>query len=299
MIEFKKITLEDKPAIDEIFKQNPYRASECCFSNLYGWAHKFNTEFALWNGFLLIKFTNVIGGCSYLTPFGKGDLKSAIEVILEDCNCTERFEMSGVTQKMWEDIDAAMPGAFEKFPVRRTFDYIYTSEKLINLKGKKLQSKRNHINRFNRENDWKYVSLNDDPEMLQECKRMHKEWYEINAESHDDSLKHDYITTKDFLNNFEVLGLRGGAIVTENGMAAFSLGAKLTNDTFIVHVEKAFADVHGAYTIMNQQFAEHEGAAYTYINREEDMGFESLRKAKMSYRPDILLEKNYVKYKQP
>lgn len=297
MIDFKEITLNDKPIFDKLLEGNSYRSSECCFSNLYGWAHKYNTKFAVFSDFLLIKFTSIQGGCLYLRPLGKGNLKRAINAIFEDCGCERRFEMAGITERMWQDIDAEMPGVFEKTRVRNNYDYIYTVEKLTQLSGKKLQSKRNHINRFKKENRWEYVSLNNNPEMLSECKVMLDEWYEINAAVKDDSLETDYKTTANFLARFEPLQLRGGAILANNKLVAFSLGTRLTHDTFIVHVEKALTDVHGSYAIMNQQFAEHEGEGYTYINREEDMGFESLRKAKMSYQPDILLEKNAVKLK--
>lgn len=297
MLTFKKIEIADKPLFDKILAGNTFRSSECCFSNLYGWAHKFNTQFAIHNNLLLIKFTNAAGGCSYLIPFGEGDIVGAIDLLFQDCGCKVKFEMSGVTERMWQKIEQAAPGVFEREAAPDSFDYIYKSEKLIHLAGKKLQSKRNHINRFNRENQWKYISLNEQPKMLEECRRMLREWYELNAETHDESLRLDYITTSDFLHNFEALSLCGGAILANNEIVAFSLGTQLTTDTFIVHVEKAFSDINGAYTIMNQQFVENEAANYTYVNREEDMGFESLRKAKMSYQPDILLEKFVVRYK--
>ena len=296
-MKFHKIELSDKPIFDRLLAGNNFRASECCFSNLYGWAHKFDTKFAVFNEFLLIKYTALTGKCSYLMPFGKGDLRAAIEALHEDCGCKHRFELSGVTEQMWQEIELAMPGVFTKTPTPDLDDYIYTSEKLIHLAGKKLQPKRNFVNRFKKEHNWEYISLNEQPHWVDECKRMLTEWYDLNAATHDKSLCLDYITTMDFLSNFDVLGLRGGAIFAEGKMDAFSLGTPLTDDTFIVHVEKAFAKVSGAYAIMNQQFAEREAANYTYINREEDMGFESLQKAKMSYHPDILLKKSVVKYK--
>jgi hypothetical protein len=83
-MEFKKIELSDKPIFDRLLENNTFRASECCFSNLYGWAHKFDTKFAVFNDFLLIKFTGITGKCSYLMPFGKGDLKAAIEALHTD-----------------------------------------------------------------------------------------------------------------------------------------------------------------------------------------------------------------------
>ena len=297
MIEFKSITLEDKPIIDKLLEGNTYRASECCFSNLYGWSHKFNTQFAVWNDFLLIKFTRAAGECSYLAPFGKGDVKGDIDTLFSDCNCIDKFELSGVTENMWQKIDVVLPGVFQRISTSECYDYIYTSEKLIHLKGKKLQSKRNHINRFKKENrEWKYISLNEQPEMLTGCKKMLEEWYKINLETSDNSLKYDFATTARFINDFQALGLRGGAIVVNDSIVAFSMGTRLSNDTFIVHVEKAFSEVQGAYAIINQQFVENEASQFTYINREDDMGLASLRKAKMSYHPDILLVKDSLKY---
>ncbi len=297
MIEFRDIELRDKKIIDKYLINNPYRASESCFSNLYGWGHKYKTEYAEWRDYLLIKFTSERGGCSYLTPFGKGNLVSAIDVLVDECGCPIKFEMSGVTPAMREEIEKAMPKRFNFERERSVYDYIYTSEKLINLSGKKLQSKRNHINRFVAQNNWKYISVTKNPWEVTRCKEMMKKWYDINKESSDESLELDFKTTSLYLENFEALELRGGAIEVDGEIVAFSLGTKLSEDTFIVHVEKAFADIQGAYSIINQQFVLNEASEFTYINREEDMGYPSLRKAKLSYQPDILLEKFIVKEK--
>lgn len=77
-------------------------------------------------------------------------------------------------------------------------------------------------------------------------------------------------------------------------IVAFSIGEPICSDTFVVHIEKAFADVPGAYTMINQQFVEHECKDYKYVNREEDTGEEGLRKAKRSYRPVFMVEKGLV-----
>ena len=298
MIEFRDIELQDKEIIDKFFTNNPYSSAESCFSNLYGWAHKYKTQYAVWRDFLLVKFTSDRGGCSYLTPFGRGNLASAIEVLVDECGCPIKFEMSGVTSPMKDEIELAMPRRFEFTRQRANYDYIYTSEKLINLSGKKLQSKRNHINRFKaQQSDWRYISVTENPGEVVRCKEMLKKWYDINKDSSDESLDDDFKATSLFLDNFEAMDLRGGALEVDGEIAAFSLGAKLNEDTFIVHVEKAFADIQGAYPLINQQFVLNEASEYTYINREEDMGLASLRKAKLSYRPDILLEKYIVKEK--
>lgn len=297
MLTFKEIELTDKPLIDKYLEGNTYRASDFCFSNLFCWKDKFKTEFAVNENWLFVRFRDNVDRNSYLMPFGKGNLPEAVQLIKEDAagiGC--KFQIRGLTQRMCDELEEAMPGAFAFKLNRSVSDYIYTSEKLIHLTGKKLQSKRNHINRFNRENQWEYKSLTNNPELVKECRGMLYNWMEKNGEDEDESLYYDNIATKLMLDNFEYLGLRGGVICVDGQMAAFSLGAPLTRDTFDVHVEKALADnFNGAYSIMNQQFVLNEASNFTYINREEDMGIESLRKAKLSYYPDILLEKFVAK----
>ena len=86
----------------------------------------------------------------------------------------------------------------------------------------------------------------------------------------------------------------GGIIKIEERIVALTLGERLSNDTFDIHFEKAFADVDGAYPMINQQFIIHELSDYTYVNREEDMGVEGLRRAKESYRPAYMAEKGIL-----
>lgn len=300
MLTFKNIELTDKPIIDNYLEGNTYRASDCCFSNLFCWKDKFKTQFARQNGWLFIRFRDNVDRNSYLLPFGKGNLSEAIQMLKDNAAAIGcKFQIRGLTQRMCDELQAAMSDLFTYKLNRSVSDYIYTSEKLIGLKGKKLQSKRNHINRFNRENEWTYKSLTNNPDLVKECAKMLNKWMCENAEEKDPSLVYDNMATKLMLENFEYLGLRGGVICVNGQMQAFSLGAPLTDDTFDVHVEKAMTDnVHGAYTIINQQFVLHEASEFMYINREEDMGIESLRKAKLSYQPDILLEKFVAREKE-
>lgn len=299
MLTFKPIELEDKKIIDPFFKDLNYRISEFCFANLFTWGKKFGTHYSVADGWLIIRFKDDNGRNSYLKPIGAGNLKDAIEMIIEDHKQFDtEFQIRGLTKKMIDEIEAVMPGVFDYNLNRSVSDYIYTSEKLIHLRGKRLQSKRNHINRFKRENEWKYVSLTGKSAEVVECKRMLQEWMDENGEEKDPSILFEQKAIKLMLHNFEELELRGGFICVDGEVAAFTLGEELTEDTFVVHVEKAFTDIHGAYTIINQQFVENEVADYKYINREEDMGIESLRKAKLSYQPDIILKKHVARFKK-
>ena len=183
-----------------------------------------------------------------------------------------------------------MPGRFEYQLNRSVSDYLYTTEKLIHLTGKKLQSKRNHVNRFKRENNWQYQTLTGNRALVDECKEMLEKWMVLN-EKEDPSLVYDDSATTQMLYHFEYLDLKGGVIRVDGEIVAFTVGEMLTQDTLVVHVEKAYASMHGAYAIINQQFIENEASGFLYVNREEDMGMENLRQAKLSYQPDILLEK--------
>ena len=292
MLTFKSIELEDKDIINSYLCKQNYRASDLCFTNLYSWGKKFDTQYATTSDWLFIRFKDNNGRNAYLKPVGTSDLKDAIGQIFEDNKQFDTdFRMRGLTQEMITEIEEAMPDTFSFKLNRSVSDYIYTTEKLIHLKGKKLQSKRNHINRFKRENEWKYHTLTGNPMLVRECKEMLDKWMEVNKEDKDQSLVYDDFATTLMLKNFEYLGLKGGLICVDNEIAAFSIGEPLTKDTFIVHVEKAFTTIHGAYNIINQQLVENEASDFTYVNREEDMGIENLRNAKLSYQPDILLEK--------
>ena len=298
MLSFKLIELKDRDLINSFLSKQNYRASDLCFTNLYSWGKKFSTQFAVNDNWLFIRFRDNNQRNSYLKPIGTGDLKEAIELIIDDHKQFDTvFQIRGVTSEMIDEIEKAVPDTFNYKLNRSVSDYIYTSEKLINLKGKKLQSKRNHINRFNRENSWTYKTLTGNPELVKECKSMLDKWMDINGEDKDPTLAFDDFATTIMLENFEYLGLMGGLICIDNEIAAFSIGEPLTKDTVVVHVEKAFTSIHGAYNIINQQFVLNEAADYLYINREEDMGMENLRKAKLSYQPDILLEKYNARFK--
>lgn len=290
MIPFKDITLNDKKEIDRCLTGNTYRACDFCFTNLFTWQPRFKTMFAVVKETLFLRSQDIDGSMYYMMPIGKMYLPDAIALIREDAKDNKiPFVMKAISERMWNKIDKELPGEFFYTHDRDNDEYIYLSERLINLSGKKLQSKRNHINRFKAENpNWEYFPLTTDADRT-ECLAMLDDWEELNRPKEDKTLKFDYIATKKMLEHFDYLQLRGGGIRVNGKLVAFTIGEPLTADSFVVHVEKAYGEMNGAYTIINQQFIQHEASEFAYINREEDMGIENLRKAKMSYVPDILL----------
>lgn len=296
MIDFKKPELSDKKAIDVCLENNTCRTCDYSFANIYTWHVKFKTMFSIVQDTLFLQFEDEERLLYYMMPMGKLPTEKAIQLLIEDAKARKiPFQMKGVTCNMWDVICERFPNTFEMIHDNNNDEYLYLSEKLVSLAGKKLQSKRNHINRFKRENpDWEYVSLST-PNDLSLCYDLLKEWSEEKEEGAD---KYDFLATKIMLENFNALELAGGGIKVNGKLVAFSIGGRLTEDTFVVHVEKAFADIHGAYTIVNQQFIEHEASQYKFINREEDLGIDALRKAKLSYQPDMILKERIVRIKQ-
>lgn len=297
MIEFKRIALSDREWIEPLLIAGGMRGSEYVFSNNFIYAKIYRIEVAQINGFYLVR-SEKDGVFSYLFPAGSGDLKPVMEALLEDANGhAQVFHMHGVTKENSALLEALFPGKFLFEECRDNFDYLCESERLITLAGKKLHSKRNFINRFKKENEDKWLYEPITPENLDECWQMNTRWCERYGCDDNGSLAEEACAVRNCFNNFSALGLSGGLLRVEGEIVAYTMGRPINAETFIVHIEKAFAEVAGAYPMINQQFVSHAAADYRYINREDDVGDEGLRKAKLSYKPDILLEKYAVTLK--
>lgn len=122
-------------------------------------------------------------------------------------------------------------------------------------------------------------------------------WRNANGCDEHEGKNAEMCVTLNSLRLFEELHLRGGLLRANGEVVAFSIGEPVCDDTMVVHIEKAYADVQGAYPMINQQFLIHEAAEFKYVNREEDTGDEGLRKAKESYKPAFLQEKGLVSFR--
>jgi hypothetical protein len=175
---------------------------------------------------------------------------------------------------------------------RRTFDYVYRTEDLINLRGRKYHSKRNHISQFQRKyNSWEYRRI--DAELLAECCELNAEWFYIHKDGERELTGEEQAMSL-VMNNFQALNVAGAVIKIEGRIQAIAVGEPLNPDSAVIHIEKANTDFEGIYAVINQQFAADYFKDFQFINREEDMGLEGLRKAKLSYHPALLVEKYTV-----
>lgn len=296
MLEFKKVTLEDREILAEYLSKTPHRACDYCVGNLVLWADLFNTRYTVARDMLFIEFSGK--GTSFFSyPCGGGDLKAAFELLFSYCEENGRpFHMSLVEPHMFEEIERAYPGEFDIAYIRDNADYVYTVEALRELSGKKYHGKKNHINKFLKTyTDWSYERISD--ENTDECIEMVKEWC-IKNKCLDEKQKSDEIgVVANGLRHRKELNLLGGIIRAGGKIAAMTLGEKCSDDMFVIHFEKAFSDILGAYPMINQQFIINELSGFTYVNREEDLGVEGLRRAKESYYPAFMAEKGVIKRK--
>lgn len=292
MIDFKKIEISDKPWIDELLACSDFKGAEYCFTNLFIWDEVYHSKIARYKDFLLL--TSGSGEeTKYLYPAGKGDIKEVLEFLEADAK--ERgvpFTLIGITADTKPVIEQLMPGAFKYEAVRNSFDYIYESEKLITLSGKKLQPKRNHLNNFIKLEGWSYEDIT--AENLNECIEYTNAWCKVNGCGENLSLMWECCAVNKALSHFFELGLKGGLIRLDGKVIAYTVGEAINSDTVIVHIEKAEADIRGSYQAINNQFIQRLAAGYQYVNREDDAGDEGLRRAKESYYPAFMLEKFYA-----
>lgn len=318
MIKFKDLSTSDRALIQRFTLYGERQNCDLSFSNLISWRFLYNTQFAVIDDYLVFRF-HTGRHLAYMMPIPKPQVMEDGSYRVKPCDeCSVKvirtirddsiamghpFLMLGVCNYMVDLIEQSFPDTFTIEPNRNFADYIYTRDKLINLSGKKLQSKRNHINKFKSlYPQYTYRPLTED--LIPQCLELEKQWRKVSKDDTDEqdldeSLSIELRSMTRAFHRWDRLGLTGGTIWVDDKLVAFTFGCPINQTTFDVCVEKADVNYEGAFSIINQEFVKHLPEQYCYINREEDMGNEGLRRAKLSYHPDILLEKNTVMEKHP
>lgn len=275
-MDFRKVVPEDKELFDK-YKSRTSKYSENSFVTLYLWDKYYNLYLCEEDGFLFIRFT-IEGKNQYLFPMGEGDRREAFEkVMAEEDKITLRF----ITEEQKEFIEKNFQGEFA-FTLRDDLcDYVYETNRLMNFSGKKLHGKKNHVNYFEKTYAYTYETVTEDV-AIGECKPLLLKWVDDKTKNLN-PIEHDAM--EKIFDNYSIFNLTGGIIRIDGEIVAMTFGERLTDDTLLVQVEKAKEDIRGAYPMICKLFLENEWSDTTFVNREEDMGLEGLRKAKESYCP--------------
>lgn len=295
VLHFNEMMMKDRGWMNRLFRLGKRTSLDYSFTTCFVWRYIFGYRVARMDDYAIIKAEE--DGASYLFPSGQGPLKPVIEAIIADAKeggIPLRFNTVLTEDKA--RLEELYPGRFAFVPCRHNADYIYESQRLATLSGKKLAAKRNHINRFIENNpDWTYEPIIQDN--MDTVRRMNLEWNLASNDKQNELMSGEYCAVEQAMRHFDELELMGGLIRADGRALAFSIGDPLSDDTFLVHFEKAFADIQGTYQIINREFVRHNCENYEFVDREEDAGVPGLRKAKLSYYPLRLVEKYEATWK--
>ena len=289
MIDFRKPVISDKKIYDEALSKTNFMGCDCSFANTYLWRDHYDILLGFKGDFVFKAYSCDGKITGYTMPFGGTDLKWAIDEILLDAK--ERDFNKPLIGLLTEETSGILndlyPNRFVFEENRDDADYIYLQESLANLSGKKYHGKRNHISQFLRKYpNYSYKKLTR--ENFSDALLVAAKWCDIRKDIEGETFGSDYSAIEDCFLHFDELGLFGGVIYVENEAVAMTVASKIRDDICDIHFEKSI--IYGGYPVINNEFAK-TLTEYKYINREEDMGIEGLRKSKLSYKPEILLNK--------
>ena len=307
-MEFKDITLQDRDWMRQLLAYSDNRATEFNFTVLYIWRDIMRSRVCRVGDWLVVRFfPQGAPAPMYLFPQGRGteeELKGVLECCMEDARQNGHlFLMASVQESQKGILENLYPDRFVFEPNRNYYDYIYSAEDLTFLRGKKFQSKRNFVSRFKKQEGWSYEPISK--ANLKECAAMSISWCAKYGCGKDPSMASESCSVKNALKDFEELGLMGGLLRLNGQVIAFTIAEITSSDTLLVHIEKAYGDIVGAYPAIANEFLRNSivvdgqtgELSVKYINREDDAGDLGLREAKMQYHPLFLLEKYSVKEK--
>jgi hypothetical protein len=303
-----EINIESRPLLEEYLGSFEYRASGMSFTSLYMWREINKFSWKIIGDYLCVAAVNNLEPemdipfmFPPLTKTGCYEPEKLAAAILEAREIFEEknyaFSMMLVPFHMTDMIAAALPGKLKFEADRPNFDYVYNTQDLIDLKGRDYHAKKNHLNYFLSHYKYEYTQLNSGmaDEAMAFIRRFNERKNPPNAHEKELLLMEER-AMRDVFQNLEIIGYLSGLIRIDGRIEALCIGGRLGKKTVTVHVEKANTEFRGLYQAINNEFCRHAVKDFKRINREEDMGIPGLRKAKLSYKPVMLVEKYTVTF---
>jgi uncharacterized protein len=291
MLKFRPLEMGDKETFIRYSHCFGYHNIEASFANKYIWCEAMKTRIAF-DDEVMYTLLNCGGQEFMLTPFFRDcstsflkPLAKCEEYMLE--NNGGSFLIKGVNNEIMARIEKDCPGRYRFIEDRANFEYVYLTEDLANLSGKKFHAKRNHINKLVSNHVFEYRRYKS--EDFSACIDLQEKWIQ-NSENTEEGYEELRVIER-ALKNLDALDLVCGVLIIDGKLEAFSIGECFDYDMVIIHIEKANTDIDGTFALINREFVRNEWGKVKYIDREEDMGLEGLRKAKLSYNPVFFLEK--------
>lgn len=299
MLEWTTPQLSDGDWVRNITADTDNYGNDCSFANMYLLRNKYNTQICRYRDFLLRKYYGIGAREGYGFPIGKGDVERALERIAKDAEASgKELRFAFLTDEQMSVLEEYMPGQFEYFTDSADSDYVYDRRELADLSGRAFHKKKNHFSKFERSYpDYIYEQLGC--ANCEDALMVAGEWCAEHAGGDEKAQRIEYDAIREALQNIDELELTGGIIYVKNCPVAMTVASYINEDVIDVHYEKVtgvYAE-NGGYAAINRLFAKNCGGA-GWLNREEDMGIEGLRKAKMSYHPKIMIRKYSARRKK-
>lgn len=285
-LQFRPITIDDAARMVPLLENSGYTGCEFAFSTLYMWRRYGRNAVAQIDDTLF--FCSRDPEVTFSAPVG-GDFQENLQRLRDYAHDAGMpLRLYGSAENLTDRLEAYFPGEFLITPSEPDFDYLYNTADLAQLPGKKYHGKRGHIAAFSKQYGWQYEPITDNN--LSDVLAMADIWYQT-RDSLNDCLRAEREAIPEVLRHRHSLHVRGGLIRVDGRVVAFTFGAPVSAREFDIQVEKALPDYAGAYAVINRDFAARELSDFAYINRENDVGLEGLRKAKLSYHPARIIQK--------
>jgi hypothetical protein len=292
MLQFRTLQLSDRDWVQRALQTSDFSGCEYSFANNLAWRRSADTRITRYKDFYIsVSLDTEDGIPTFLFPAGSGDFRDVLGEMQETAHAMGHpLRIAGVTADTLPILEAHAPGAFTAVPYPDGFDYVYQTADLIALSGKKYHKKRNHLMRFWREHE-NAVFSEMTPADFDACIAQSVRFYNEKDRYTDRSSVAEQFAIHTYFSHFQELGLCGGVLRVGDDLVGFSIGEPLCRDMFVTHIEKADIRYHGAYPALMQAFTAHFAKSYRFLNREEDLGIEGLRRSKQSYHPIRMVEK--------
>ena len=292
-MEFKPFRIEDKARIDSYFAVHHYVQIDCTFNTLFLWQDAYQTSWAEQDGILFVR-AGTGKDTFFMPPFAKEEnFVHGLALIHEEYDKLGLpFRLKSASSWVTEQIERLVPGKYDFIEDRDNEEYIYRTDDMIRLPGKKLRMKKNHLNGFLRQYaDYQYEAITK--ENLEDAKAGIHDWFLRHGD-----IEEEEQAIKRCFDHWDALGVKGAVIRIYGKVEAFTNGDSINEKMAHIIFEKANPEIRGLYQAINRDFLMHEFADTEFVNREEDLGLPGLREAKMGYHPDHLTEKYDVVLKQ-
>ncbi|MFW9971307.1 MAG: DUF2156 domain-containing protein [Candidatus Odinarchaeota archaeon] len=302
----RSIEITDKPLFDEYFKNYPPKISEFTFTNLFMWRNYYNFLFIEYKEHLLLFSNNYLknrrkpinpdskNNIYFFPPIGSDPVKIIIEIFENFSNAEVHRVPEDICKNLIEE-EKYNSLNLDCLEDQNNWDYVHSREEILNLAGNKYRQNRRWLHKFLEIYNYEFQLLTED--LIEKCKELQLEWCIIRACTEDESLEAEQDAINEALNNFNALGFSGGILCVDDKCAAYTFGEMLNDKTLVIHIEKAHVQYEGAYQAINNFFLKNCCVNAIFVNREQDLGIEGLRRAKESYKP-IKMNKKSIIYKK-